>query len=53
MPDVVALPQSLTATAREPSTVSVLAVDDVPDNLDVLEALLADAGLRVLRAASG
>ena len=39
MPDVVALPQSLTATAREPSTVSVLAVDDVPDNLDVLEAL--------------
>jgi len=33
--------------------VSVLAVDDIPDNLEVLEALLAEPGLRVLRASGG
>jgi two-component system sensor histidine kinase/response regulator len=53
MPDAIALPHSFTTAAREPSIVSVLAVDDVPDNLDVLEALLASTGLRVLRASSG
>ena len=41
------------AQARRPSTVAVLAVDDIPDNLDVLEALLTEPGLRVLRAAGG
>ncbi len=33
--------------------VSVLAVDDIPDNLDVLEALIAEPGLRLLRASGG
>ena len=32
---------------------SILAVDDIPDNLDVLEALLAEPGLRILRAPGG
>jgi two-component system, sensor histidine kinase and response regulator len=36
-----------------PMPVSVLAVDDLPDNLQVLEAVLGQPGLRVLRAGSG
>lgn len=39
--------------ARSPLPVSVLAVDDVEDNLDVLEALLAAPDLRLLRARGG
>jgi two-component system, sensor histidine kinase and response regulator len=39
--------------AHPPTRVSVLAVDDVEDNLDVLDALLARPELRVLRARSG
>lgn len=35
------------------TTVSVLAVDDVDDNLDLLDALLARPDVRVLRASSG
>ena len=33
--------------------VSILAVDDVPENLEVLRALLARPGLRLLRASGG
>ncbi len=32
---------------------TVLAVDDVPNNLDLLEAYLADTGLKMVRALSG
>ena len=40
-------------SAQRRAACLVLAVDDVPDNLDVLEALLAQPGLRLLRASSG
>lgn len=40
-------------THGAPGSISVLAVDDIPDNLDVLEALLAEPGLQMLRAPSG
>ncbi|HTV01384.1 MAG TPA: hybrid sensor histidine kinase/response regulator [Luteitalea sp.] len=53
MPDPASVPGAFGPAARPPSTVSVLAVDDVPDNLDVLDALLGEPGIHVLRAASG
>ncbi len=53
MPDPVTLAGPATPFAARTAPISVLAVDDIPDNLDVLEALIAEPGLRVLRAASG
>ena len=46
---------SSAASASKPSPADalVLAVDDVPDNLEVLEALLARPGVRVLQARNG
>ena len=53
MVEVGTLPGTVAPATAAPSPVSVLAVDDIPDNLDVLEALLAAPGLRVLRASGG
>ncbi len=53
MADVGTLPGTIPQVTGTLTPVSVLAVDDIPDNLDVLEALLAEPGLRVLRASSG
>ena len=41
------------AQVRQHAPVLVLAVDDVTDNLDVLEALLDNPGMRMLRATNG
>jgi two-component system sensor histidine kinase/response regulator len=54
----VAEPQSAAGFDAEPAGLmagdaSLLLVDDRPENLDVLEALLARPGLRLLRAGSG
>ena len=53
MAEVGTLPAAVRRSTGAPTPVSVLAVDDIPDNLDVLEALLAEPGLRVLRASGG
>ncbi len=53
MADAVTLPGMSAQTTGIATPVSVLAVDDIPDNLDVLEALLAEPGLQVLRASGG
>src|SRR5918993_189871 len=51
--DSATLPGLTTRTPRPTGVVSILAVDDIPDNLDVLDALLAEPGLRMLRASGG
>ena len=53
MADSATLPGLTSRTPRPTGVVSILAVDDHADNLDVLEALLAESGLRFLRAPGG
>jgi two-component system, sensor histidine kinase and response regulator len=51
--DSATLPGLTSRSPRPTRIVSILAVDDIPDNLEVLDALLAEPGLRMLRASGG